>query len=135
MDLMVWNDSFSVGDALMDAHHQVFFQMVTEVREAARGVDAPAEAQRVAFLLEYTRMHFAKEEQLMETCGFPGLEAHRRTHQDFAAQAGSLAAALAEAPASVTTDHILSVMQAWLVDHILGMDKQFEPWVARHKAS
>jgi hemerythrin len=82
VDLVVWNDSLSVGDALMDAHHQVFFQMVAEDREAARGGDASAEA-----------------------------------------------------PATVTSDRILSMMQAWLADHILGLDKQFEPWVARHKAS
>lgn len=132
MEFMEWDAAFKVGDPRMDAHHRVFFQMVAGLWKACEREDALTVAHRVSFLVAYTQMHFAAEEQLMAACGFPGLDEHRRCHQEFSIRADALARALVEAPESVTMESVLTMMQNWFTNHIVVMDQQFAPWVEKH---
>jgi len=59
----------SVGNATMDAYHLVFFDMLRTIRITQTEIDAEGVGHRIAFLLEYARMHFQSEEILMESVG------------------------------------------------------------------
>ena len=91
MKFVEWNDSYSVGNVLMDAHHQVFFGMVKEFSESPVMDDPDAMMKRIAFLVEYTAMHLGAEEKLMQQAGYPEFEQHKEIH------AFSLAADLIDA--------------------------------------
>jgi len=131
MEFIEWNDSYKAGDPRMDAHHRVFFQMVAGLWKACEREDVLTVAHRVSFLVAYTQMHFAAEEELMASCGFPGIAAHRLCHQEFSIRADALARALVEAPESVTMESVLTMMQGWFMNHILVMDQQFTPWMEK----
>jgi hemerythrin-like metal-binding protein len=130
---MAWNESFCVGHDLVDTQHQTFFRMVAKAGETAGRGSAREIVGHLNFLAAYTAMHFQDEERLMEACGFPGRDEHRAVHQAFVARVATLLKAHAADPAAANAQQILPLMSEWLVVHILGMDKQFQPWVERMK--
>ncbi|OHC68388.1 MAG: hypothetical protein A3H93_10055 [Rhodocyclales bacterium RIFCSPLOWO2_02_FULL_63_24] len=129
MELLEWNDSYSVGDALMDAHHQVFFRMVRQFSQSPERDSHDAMKKRIAFLAEYTTMHLGAEEKLMQQVSYPGLEQHRAVHQAFAKRVHAAKEAYIKNPGSIAADDILTIMQEWFADHILGEDKKYMPHV------
>lgn len=131
MEFVEWSDSYSVGNALMDAHHQVFFRMIREFSEPIDDDDPDGMMKRVAFLAEYTMMHLDAEEDLMEQAGYPALERHAAVHAAFRQQVESVKDAFFRDQASVAPEHILNMMQGWFVDHILNEDKHYAPHLPR----
>jgi hemerythrin-like metal-binding protein len=129
VELVEWNDSYSVGNVLMDAHHRVFFGMVKEFSESPAMDDPDAMMKRIAFLVEYTAMHLGAEEKLMQQAGYPELEQHKKVHAAFARQILVAKEAFFKDQESVTPDQILEMMQDWFLHHIVGEDKKYMPFV------
>jgi hemerythrin len=131
MELLEWNDSYSVGNVLMDAHHRVFFEMLKEFQRLKDKNDRDAIQQRIEFLIEYAAMHFGAEERLMLKANFPDIKAHKAIHEAFAKQAQSIKESFEKSPASISGDEVLKLMQDWLKSHIMGSDKQYLPYVQK----
>jgi len=63
MELVEWNDSFSVGNILMDMHHRIFFETIKEFSKFADKNNHDAIKRRIEFLIEYAAMHLGAEEK------------------------------------------------------------------------
>lgn len=131
MKLVEWNDSFSVGNALMDAHHRIFFQMIKEFSDIQGKNNHDAISDRIEFLLEYAAMHLCAEEKLMLRANYPELDDHKAVHDAFVRELLSIKASFDKDPDSVTSDKILQIMQDWLVTHIVGSDQRYMPYVRK----
>jgi hemerythrin len=131
MELLEWNDSYSVGNVLMDAHHRVFFEMLKEFQRLKDKNDRDAIQQRIEFLIEYAAMHFGAEERLMLKANFPDFKAHKAIHEAFVKQAQSIKESFEKSPTSISGDEVLKLMQDWLKNHIMGSDKQYLPYVQK----
>ncbi|MFZ2300706.1 MAG: bacteriohemerythrin [Gallionella sp.] len=131
MELVEWNESFSVGNVLMDAHHRIFFEMIKEFSKHAGKNDRDAIKQRIEFLLEYAAMHLGAEEKLMRQANYPELDEHKAIHDAFVRKLLSTKESFDKDPTSVTADGILRIMQDWLVNHIVGSDKRYMPYVQK----
>lgn len=131
MELIEWNDSFSVGNVLMDAHHLVFFGMIKEFSKLADKNDQSAIKMRIDFLLEYTAMHLRAEERLMREAGYPGLDEHKAVHDLFVREVLSVKDAFDRDPDLVSAESVLGLMQDWLVNHIVGSDQRYKPYVQK----
>lgn len=131
MELVKWNDTFSVGNALMDAHHRIFFEMIREFSEVPDKNNRDAIKNRIEFLLEYAAMHLGAEEKLMLQANYPEFDSHKAVHDAFAQQAQSIKDSFDKDPTSVAADNILKLMQDWLVNHIIGSDKRYMPYVQK----
>ena len=68
--------------------------------------------------------HFANEERLMRLHSYPGFEAHKAEHERLSAQVKRLQGE-ARNGKSVVTMEVMRFLQHWLVDHIVGVDKQY----------
>ena len=131
MELLEWNSSYSVGNALMDAHHRVFIEMLKEFQKFKGKNDRVAIQQRINFLVEYVAMHFAAEERLMLKANFPDFKAHKAIHEEFAHKALSIKESYEKSPTSVSEDEVLKIMQDWVASHIMDSDKQYLPYVQK----
>lgn len=128
-----WKEAFRVGDDLIDGQHQTFFRMVAEAQEMADRGGAEGVGRSLTFLATYAVLHFRDEERLMHACHFPGLTEHQKVHQAFVTHVAALLSSYETDPAAVTAQQFLPMIRDWLVSHIQGMDKQFQPWVERMK--
>ena len=129
MEFVEWTEKYTVGNPLVDAYHHIFFQMVDEFRTVL-AQDAPPDMEdRIAFLVDYTLMHFDSEEKLMERVGYPDTEEHRASHQMFREKMLDLQRRYRLDPGAVKADELLCLIQDWFANHILGTDMDFKPFV------
>lgn len=131
MELVKWNDTFSVGSVLMDAHHRIFFETIEEFSEFPDKSDYDAIRKRIEFLIEYAAMHLGAEEKLMRQANYPELDEHKAAHDAFVRELLFIKKSFDKDPTSVTADKILKIMHDWLVTHITGSDKRYMPYVQK----
>ena len=129
MEFMEWTEKYSVGNALVDAYHHIFFQMVNEYRGALAQQAPPAMEERIAFLVDYTLMHFDSEEKLMERVSYPDVDAHKVQHTLFREKMLELQKRYREDSGAVSAEEVLYLIQDWFSHHILGTDMEFKPFV------
>ncbi len=78
---IVWSETFQMGDAVIDAEHRQFIDIVNRLSAVILDRADPATISAVCDeLMRDAAEHFAAEEASMERHGFGGLPAHRREH-------------------------------------------------------
>ena len=82
-----WSRACNVGVQAMDDQHAILMDEMNELRRAlVRGAHRGQADELLSKLIEFSRLHFRSEEQLLAQHGFPGLAGHRAEHQRLLAQ-------------------------------------------------
>jgi hemerythrin len=127
--LLNWSHACAVGVLAMDDQHGILMDTLNELRLAlVRGRGHEQVSQVMERLLDYTRLHFASEEQLMERSGFPGLSAHRAAHRDLIKIIHSAAYHLQHGE-GVRLRPLLNGLRNGYLEHIESVDRQYGPWL------
>ena len=129
MTLLTWNHACSVGVRAMDDQHGILMDTMNEVRLAlvhGRGQDHVTEL--LDRLVDFTRMHFWSEEQLMENSAFPGLDQHREEHQRLLALLRAGVQRLQHGENTRMRPLLCALRDGYLA-HIEGPDQQYGPWL------
>jgi hemerythrin len=119
-----WKDSYNVGNALIDTHHRLFFELLKELNESLHADDATKLEDCIEFLTEYITMHLQVEEDLLAQANRPDLEMHIASHQSFATKILSLKNVYESNTDNFNPEDILQLMQNWFFSHILDIDKK-----------
>jgi hemerythrin len=121
----MWTDDLSVGVKDIDQQHQELFKRINMLMDAMwEGKGKDEVGNLMNFLAEYVVVHFADEEALMESSEYPGLEGHRKIHQDFVRSIDGTKKRFDED--EVNTDFVVGVLDEtcrWLREHIGKTDK------------
>ena len=127
--LLTWNHACSVGVRAMDDQHGIMMDALNDLRLSlvqGRGRDQVSEG--LNRVLEFTRMHFSSEEQLLEQEGFPGLAQHREAHQRLLGQIEE-AALRTQHNDEVRMQSTLLFLRDWYMSHIEDLDSQYGAWL------
>jgi hemerythrin len=126
-----WLDSLSLDVPAIDADHKHLLDLLNRLHYMAlAGDDREAVGAVLAELVAYTFAHFAREEALMQACGYPGLAQHARLHEVLRAQVAHQRARFRADPRSFDVQGFYAFLSDWLTMHILGEDMKLKPWVA-----
>jgi hemerythrin-like metal-binding protein len=129
MGLSDWSPKYTVNHPVMDEHHHTLFRLVDRLSDAIfEKKEKEVIGEILSSLIDYTKMHFAAEEQLMRQANFPGVLQHKEAHDKLVAQVQELQRRYREGDSSVTTEISQFLMTDWLVKHILGMDELYAPY-------
>jgi len=129
MAYVEWNDSMSVQVAVIDEQHQGLLRLVNELHDAmTRGQGATILGEIIDGLIDYTHKHFSTEEGYFEASDYPDSLAHKREHRDFVAKVTEFRTGFEEGRFMLTLD-IMNFLGDWLVDHILGSDASYAPFL------
>jgi hemerythrin-like metal-binding protein len=113
----------------MDDQHGILMDTMNELRQAAvRGLGREQVSEILDRLIEFTRMHFWSEEQLMEQYSFSGLAEHRVEHQRILAQTLQSAHRV-QYGEKMQMRPLLCFLRESYSEHIEGMDLQYGPWL------
>jgi hemerythrin len=124
-----WSDRYSVNIAELDQQHQRLFRLMDELNRAlAAGRSQTALDEILRKLVEYTIVHFATEEHLMDQHGFPGFSAHRLEHNVLTEKITSLRLQHRAGKPDVAAALVL-FLQHWMEEHILKTDKQYSQFL------
>ncbi|MBZ0155386.1 MAG: bacteriohemerythrin [Alphaproteobacteria bacterium] len=129
MAFLTWSDQYKVNVANIDAQHRKLFDMVNEMHDAMRvGKGNEVIGTILANLLGYVKTHFAEEERLMSSNGYPDFSRHKQEHDKLTQKALDLHKQFTEGKPVLSFD-VMNFLKSWLSDHILGTDKKYGPFL------
>ena len=125
-----WTQAMSVGVPALDSDHRCLVRIISLLEEVEQGAEARSTIETVLETLAmYARYHFAREERLMEACGFPASRFHREEHAAFAGFIHGLRPRLAGRADPGLARDLLIYLTAWLRHHILIQDMAYKPYI------
>lgn len=128
-----WKQQYSVGHALLDEQHKMFFVLCRKASECRTDL-SPEGRERFHELLNelvnYARRHFALEEQLLHQCSYPHYDLHKAQHEayfekltDFVLQATF---------GDLDRDGVFTYLMSWWSEHILNSDMKYRDALQQH---
>jgi hemerythrin len=129
LTLLTWNHACTVGVRAMDDQHGILMDTMNEIRLASiRGAGREQIHLLMNQLIEFTEMHFASEEKLMEQNGFPSLAEHRAGHLRLLSHLHE-SAHWVQHGETVPMRTLLSFLRDAFFEHMEGLDQQYGPWL------
>ena len=130
---IVWKEEFGVGYEELDAQHKYMFGLINELFAAIReGHEAEKVKQIIDGAVDYSRRHFADEERIMLQCGFPQFSSHKQIHDHYSQKINELMTDYRGRFGGVSSE-LLQFLKAWWLSHILKMDKEYAPHLAKEQ--
>lgn len=128
-----FDESLFTGNPTIDEQHKELIDRINKLMILCEN-EKPAKKEAVhllGYLADYTEYHFAEEEKLQETIGYPGLEEHKKRHNELRRTVDALHEMLEEQEGP-TADFVMQVHEnvaEWLYHHIRGFDRSVAEFV------
>lgn len=123
----VFTSKYLVGVASIDEEHKRLFEIIAEANEILHNDFLYDKYDQIAGvlenLLEYTKVHFADEEEYMESINYEGLEAQKKAHSKFIEKIENINLEDVDDNQDEYLNGILNFLLDWLANHILKVDK------------
>jgi hemerythrin-like metal-binding protein len=120
-----WNDSYSVGQADIDAQHKQLFAVIDELQGAMKTGQSKAILGRTLDkLVDYTVKHFSFEQALLAQKGYRESAAHKSVHDQFTARIRKFQVENNSGALGVSVE-LMDVLRKWLAEHIQGSDMKY----------
>lgn len=122
---MTWSEDLTLGVGAIDHQHRELFQRFENLVEACRqGQGRSRLVELHTFLGDYVERHFADEEVLMRSKGYPLAAEHAEQHAKFRQQMASLNAILvSHGPSIAMLVETNQKVMSWLAEHIRKSDR------------
>ncbi len=133
---MRWSSDLEIGIKLIDEQHKTWFARAEQLFEAGKERRAKEViGELLEFLDQYTKKHFADEEQYMLSINYPGYEAQKKAHESFIERLAQLRRDYEESGGSVTVIiNSNKFVIDWLIGHISRMDRKIADYVREQDA-
>jgi hemerythrin len=114
----------------IDAQHRELVDILNRLHEAVLGGESKKALEGIlAELVHHTQMHFASEEQLMQTHGFPRLAGHKIEHKQLTDRVVKFQEELNAGRITLGLE-MLTSLKHWLSNHIMSTDQQYGAYIA-----
>lgn len=130
MPLLTWTEDMRVNVEVLDEDHKKLFAMINELSDAiAAGHDKKILREILGRLMDYTKTHLAREEEMLAAAGYPGLAAHKHEHERVQQRAQNLRERFEHGATAMLSLELKSFLQNWWLLHIQGTDKKYGPFL------
>ena len=135
MPYFEWQSDFETGVASVDQQHKRLVQLVNKLHDAVEdSLDHTQIQETLNELVDYTRFHFADEEQLMIELQDHDVTGHQRQHQFFVSELTNLMIKYGES-GNLTGLQLTAFLKGWLQEHFLKEDRELIQQYAQHRRS
>ena len=129
MDLIKWDASMSVGSEVFDGHHKIIIDCLNDLHPLLGKSDCREELAVILSKLEqFVLVHFGEEERALRQANYPDWREHKMMHDQMYDMVFNMKADV-ENGRSLEAAYLLEILYSWLVKHILGEDKKYEPYL------
>ena len=129
MASLTWNDSYSVNIREIDEQHQRLLTLVGNLHTAMlQGQGKQALGKVLDGVVAYAASHFAAEERLMKTHGYPEYAEHQQIHQRMTQKVLDIQKQYHGGKINITLE-TMKFLEDWVSKHILGTDKKYGPFL------
>ena len=129
-----WNDSYSVGIESIDNDHKKLILLINNLQTSIDyKTDNEFEKQTLDDVVDYTKYHFTREEDLMEKDGYSDFVAHKAQHQKMIDKVTELVQAYEKDESkgikAGAIESLLMYLKSWLINHINGTDQEYSEYL------
>ncbi len=130
-----WTPEMSVGDELLDEDHRRLIRLINQLASADERGDRSMVESVLDELIQYTVIHFVREEEYMEQNNYFQLDRHRIIHAILVKRVGELRRRLSNGLPSRLNEDFITFLNSWLTNHILYEDKQYHLFMKLQRES
>jgi hemerythrin len=129
MALFEWSDKYSVNIKEIDEQHKKLIGIINDLHDAmSKGKSNDVLSHVLQDLIDYTRLHFAREERIMSMHGYTDYAAHKAVHEDLVRQVTKFDKEFREEKFGLSIQ-MMNFLKDWLSKHILETDKKYSPFL------
>lgn len=122
-----WSPDYSVDVKAIDEQHQELIGILNQLFVVvSRPEPDTVIIETLDALLNFTKTHFALEEQLMQQANYGDLEAHKAEHRKLIDRLNQFRQKLEHKDEHLYFE-ILGFVKTWLKGHILDVDRKYTP--------
>lgn len=126
MTFMAWNKDMSVDVGVIDEDHKKLVNLVNEMHEAMRvGKGKEAIQGVLGQLVDYTKLHFAREEAFFDKTNYGQAFAHKMEHGALIKQVTEFQKKYTSGTVVGLSLEIMEFLKSWLLHHIMEIDKKY----------
>ena len=132
MAFIQWNDYlYGIGVEEIDQHHKRLVELINQLHASLQdGRPNDQIGDVLAELVDYTKYHFSREEELMARAAYPSLARHRSLHDVFVRKITDVLLRLRR-DEDVSVFELIAFLREWLLNHIANEDKKIGPFVSQ----
>ncbi len=132
--LMSWQDQFSVKIPSVDRQHKVLINYINQLHAASQKKNSALEISHVlSGLISYTKVHFAYEEMMFRTYGYPETSDHMIAHKRLLEKVAWYKRRFDNNEANIAQE-LLDLLIYWLNHHILQEDMAYSEFLVKKGA-
>jgi len=130
-----WKSDYAVNIPSIDGQHQNLFAIGRDLYAAmSAGQGKAALGKILEKLVQYTAMHFAHEERLMQKHRYPDFAKHKAEHDALVKQVVAFQAEFSAGRSTMAVP-VLQFLKDWLEKHIKGSDLAYAPYLKAQKVA
>lgn len=124
-DLIVWDDTYDLGVAVINEQHKKMIGIINELYHAIQSsTERTNLPDIITELTEYADYHFATEEKFFEECKFEGAAHHKQSHESYRKMIQNFLIDYHN-DESVLPLNMMKFLGDWWSDHIRGEDRGY----------
>ena len=125
MGWIEWNDALSVGVEKIDKQHQTLIDILNLLYDKIQeGKDKFVIEIILSDLIDYTKYHFAAEEDYFEKLNYHDVEKHKKAHKGFVDKINKFYDDYKNNDAEISSK-LLDFLKDWLINHIMVDDQSY----------
>ncbi|MEW8508475.1 MAG: hemerythrin family protein [Candidatus Thiodiazotropha sp.] len=141
---IVWREQLSVHNDIIDQDHKYLICLINSVELVLKHEDTIEYLPMlVDQLIDYTRIHFEREEKIQKKALFPLVSEHKRQHAEILEKLSELKTLANEYVEhlkngqfdqdedNVVTCKIMELARRWIVEHLVQEDKRMEYYLQK----
>jgi hemerythrin len=129
MNLIDWNDDFSVNIKVIDEQHKKLVDLVNKLHAAMMQGQGETLVHKILdALVDYTNYHFTDEEKLLEEHDYPNHDKHQEEHNKLLQDVLDFKIRQ-QANNEKLSPEMLNFLNVWLTNHILKSDRAFSAFL------
>ncbi|HJC48857.1 MAG TPA: bacteriohemerythrin [Candidatus Lachnoclostridium pullistercoris] len=123
---VTFDDTLVTGNEMIDSQHKEWIDRINQLMKSCEtDKEKQAAMKMLDYMADYADFHFGAEEKLQEEIGYPGIEDHKKKHEEFRRTVQELHDMLEEqeGPSDAFVKAVEENVMKWLMYHIQSFDR------------
>lgn len=127
-ELIAWDPKFSIGYTIIDEQHKCLIELCSNLNKAilsqadSEGIWRKSMTDALKSCVEYVKVHFSDEENLMKKYNYPDYPAHKKRHDEFTMKVITTAGKFGTMDRKEALKFV-HFLYDWILSHVAHEDK------------
>lgn len=123
-----WDDKYSVHIQVIDDDHKKLIHLINQLQSSIHYYQSKSfDKEALNELIEYTKFHFSREEELMKKNNYPDYDEHVNQHKVMIEKINQMVTKYSQ-NGEDTIKETVDFLRDWLINHIQKTDQKYVPF-------